>query len=264
MTQIGANAFEHFETKAHCIWLDLNDVMSPDDLFEQLIDAMYYRLGSETWLPVYIANDAPAQAAEVRRLASCTARPWVMFFNARETPGCNQPDFVPDPKSPNGWIDDTQRRPGDERLEWHTGSLMEFISLLTQLCPSDSKPPIITVVLLLRGMDGSEDAKQRSPVCKKLLELGAIDEDGVFDLRRSCSKDFGHIVRVCCSWVARPRGEDGRRSREQFLHRLVLMERTRFLSSVWHTARISHGRHAHVVENPIIMKNACESSRNLG
>jgi hypothetical protein len=65
-----------------CIWLDMNDISSTDDLFEKLLDAAYYRLGIENWMPIFVANLPRSRATEIRRLADSTNRHWVLFLNA--------------------------------------------------------------------------------------------------------------------------------------------------------------------------------------
>jgi hypothetical protein len=317
VTSIGATLFETFETEANCLWLDLNDIRSADDLFEQLIDTMYYRLGSETWLPVYVANDAPTQAAEVRRLATLSSQPWVIFLNARETPGCNRHDFrdVDRQEYPNNWIDlsaldgpATMLSPRVQRSATLTtrsqhndgkATLEALTALLNELFPSESTRPIVVGVLLLRGIEeirhtngsapepgrDSKDTKDKtnlsrvveetgastrqagddktktekrqpddalySPLCCSLLADGSVQQGAVFSFRPPAAssgkgrKDQSEIAKDCEQWIKNKPKEATKRA--AFLQRLILMQRTRFESSVWYhsESRNKKGRIEH-------------------
>jgi hypothetical protein len=225
VTSVCAGAFEDVEHSAACIWLELNDVATSDDLFEQMLGAVYYQLGTETWLPVSIADDTPARAAELRRLATASTRPWIFFLNARETPGSNKPDYEHDSAYPNNWID---KDTGED-----TATRASFVSLLSQLCQSNAGCPSITIVLPFRSVAvDSQTFDIDSPLYKDLAQRSLIGH--TFVLMRSeemPNLDPKSVATKCLDWIHSSTigTADARR---RFLHRLVLMQRTRFLSSV--------------------------------
>ena len=47
VTSACSDVFRQMETDSACLWLDLNDVESTDNLFEVLLEAAYIRLGQE-------------------------------------------------------------------------------------------------------------------------------------------------------------------------------------------------------------------------
>jgi ATP/maltotriose-dependent transcriptional regulator MalT len=61
VTTIAASLFyEELDAGSQCIWLDLDDVASTDDLFEQLLDAISRKQGVQDWLPVLLERDSRA------------------------------------------------------------------------------------------------------------------------------------------------------------------------------------------------------------
>jgi len=227
LTSLCAHGFEHLEGRAACVWIDLNDVANTDDLFEQLLDAIHFRLGAESWLPVFIAEDAASRADEIRRVAALTTRPWVVFLNARETPGSNRPGGVGVNAPPNGWIDnDEDVSSGDA-----TANRVAFVSLLTQLCPSNAGTPSISVVLLCRSNEAN-GGDASSAVADELKVRGLVRDvevvrESVVDLNPET------VATDCTNWMNGRQTCPESVAQRRFLHRLVLMQRTRFLSCIW-------------------------------
>ena len=237
-----------FESGHSCLWLDMNDISSADDLFEQLLDAAYYRLGTENWMPVYVSKDPRKRGEEIRRLAQSKNSSWVIFLNARETPGANVTEYNEKHsiKYPNDWLDisrgNTSRsgrlnrtkspanaglsveRPDKLSAEDPSRCQESFLELLTELCGPQS--PSISVVLLCREV--SLDA----PIIRGLRNNGMIEE--ALRLEHTCvtySEDETLVKAI--QWT------DNKQAHRRFLHALSLMQRVRLLATIW-SAAVSH------------------------
>ena len=218
VTTLGAEVFEELHSSSACIWLDMNDITSTSDLFEVLLDAAYYRLGLEHWMPVYIAKDPRPRAEEIRRVTKALNRRWVLFINARETPGANvETTSSPGHGLPNGWLDfipGTQNIPEDE-----DASQSSFLRLLTELCGQDS--PLLSVVLLCRS--GGTSSLVDNILSNNLVKHAEVVT--VPSLLPAYSHDSA-VVRAL-EWTASDP------LRRHFLHSLVILQRTRFLAVIW-------------------------------
>lgn len=236
-----------------CLWLDMNDIASTDDLFEQLLEAAYYRLGIETWMPVFIAKTPRPRAAEIQRLAQSTNKPWVIFLNARETPGANFGDDaqVLDECYPNNWVDHDLKYAQDQ-YDANSEGAREAASqcyegvaqLLAELCGAQS--PTIAVVLLCRAQCAAGLPCSDPPLIAHLRKVGMLRPSGdvhsaIEPMLRAYEPIVLETVGVAfnsdsvivdvLNWVHEDESEC--KARRHFLHALVLMQRTRFLSSIW-------------------------------
>jgi hypothetical protein len=141
VTSVCAEVFQKLVDDSEiCLWVEMNDISATDDLFSKLLDAANYRLGIDNWVPVFVAESALARAEELNRLTSSTNKPWVIFLNARETPGANvNDDAGSSPAHPgNAWMD-------KEAAEEKETTIVEFLqAIASPACPS------ISVVLLCR------------------------------------------------------------------------------------------------------------------
>ena len=242
VTTLCAEVFEVLETEAICVWIDMNDVSTTGDLFEQMIDAMHYRMGSESWLPVFIADDPSSKAEELKRLAASSSRKWVFFINAREVPGSNQlqSDELMG-AGPNGWLD--REKPSSEEdgiYQPEPGTMNEFLQFLTQVCPSDTAGVNLTVVLMLRGLplESPNNPLGDAPICSRLVK-NILEPDEVFRLLTSSATDeMPSITTNCTNWYSSESDLVLRELKKRFLHRLVSMQRTRFLATIWDHAVI--------------------------
>ena len=131
-----------------CLWLDMNDISSADNLFETLLEAAYFQLRLEHWTPSYIASDPERpRTKEIERLVTSSNNPWVIFLNARETPGANTTNPNAPAASAHGWLDGECSEVGsDDR----SGCIAAFLSLIDELCKQGHG---ISVVLLCRELD---------------------------------------------------------------------------------------------------------------
>jgi hypothetical protein len=104
-----AHIFRTLETTHNCLWLDMNDIYNADDLFEAFRESAFHKLNEDDWTPLFRTAEAPGEkntalVEEIRRIINSSNQPWVLFLDARETPGSNRLRFDRW-KQPNGWMD---------------------------------------------------------------------------------------------------------------------------------------------------------------
>lgn len=249
VTSICGEVFRDIESDYACLWLDMNDIASTDNLFETLLEAAYVKIGIEHWTPVYMPGKARSRAAEMQRLARSVNKPWVIFLNARETPGANTPpqraSNAAKGLSPNGWMDYDKTH--DEDADDQSDTQQEVLELLTELCganplgkesryPAQHTPvpfsPRISVVLMCRQSKAPESAPGliEGLTEQRLISIGDVIE---LDTTETKSKDFvDDVVRKTFKWIG-----DGPSVRKgRFLQTLVLMQRPRLLATIWSDA----------------------------
>jgi hypothetical protein len=230
LTSVCASIYEEMSEKGgNCLWFDMNDVSSADDLFEQMIDAAYYRLGTEHWMPVYIAKDTRSRAEEIRRVAQSKSGQWVLFLNARETPAANVSayDKKRTEQYPNDWLDETRLNRDEEKSAFFTDQSRcqeTFFELLTELCGPQS--PAISVVLLCR-QHATEPGLITGLRSNKMIDEPII-------LKHDCANySEDRTVELAIIWT------DNIKSSRRILHSLCLMQRVRLLATLWSEAVIA-------------------------
>lgn len=228
ITSACSEAFRRLETRSICLWLDMNDIASTDDLFEVLLEAAYLRLGQEHWVPTHYETETEHRSDEIRRLMRSINRPWVIFFNARETPGANisAPGENQDCFHGNGWLDNLEiDSAGESGLTDQSNSAAAFLRLVRQLCGPDAAR--MTVVLSCR------DASPPPWLLQYLEAQGYGDEYSLRLSQDSYAQPVFSASRVVARAIRWTRGEPARR---RFLHALVLMQRPRLLATIWSEA----------------------------
>ena len=244
VTAVCAEVFDEFQDGGDiCLWIDMNDISSTDDLFEQLLDAAYYRLGIENWMPVYVANDPRIRAAEIRRLAQSKNGHWVIFLNGRETPGANVTEFSEDEarKRPNNWLDIKRTEVASEANSKDYSRCQEcFFELLTELCGPPSHT--ISVVFLCRQADADDP-----PVIKALRENEMIDRPERLESAYVSMTENESIVGAI-------RWTNNEPPKRRFLYALCLMQRVRLLATVWSDAVLlpDHGEATYNTAFPVL------------
>jgi hypothetical protein len=247
VTTLGGDVFRRLEQQYACLWLDMNDISSTDNLFEVLLESVRFRLGQEHWTPTYISDASVdhgrhdvawlrqhvqrRRAAEMSRLTSSIQKRWVIFFNARETPGVN---FEPrDTSRPNGWLDRyeaaTQEQPSADR----SNCVEPFVELVK--CLSDAG---CAVVLMCRENEKeNEKGAAPPPLLSHLADRGILGTGSgacgnhVSLLPRSGSPfSVQSIVSNVKAWAERT---NECQARQRMLHALVLMQRPRFVATLW-------------------------------
>ncbi|HST24166.1 MAG TPA: SIR2 family protein [Blastocatellia bacterium] len=228
VTSACSEIYKEMEASSICLWMDMNDISSTDNLFETLLEAAYFRLGLENWTPVYIDQDERPRADEIRRLINSVAKPWVIFLNARETPGMNtmnrkdisENKGIPD----NGWLD-YRRKDLPPGAADPSACLEGFLTLLRELCGEGSKA--VSVVLMCRDHhDPTKEAPLITELKKqnfRLVELNKDSKEQVDFLEES-------ITAEAIKWTG------GNKDKQRFLHALVLMQRPRLLATIWSSA----------------------------
>jgi hypothetical protein len=233
VTTACADAFRELEQKKHpehviCLWLDMNEISSAANLFEVLLEAAYRRLGIEHWTPSYVSSNPNrgGRIAEIQQLVESAGCPWVIFLNARETPGANTPNNPNEEPngSSHGWLDHAKPENSEVDFSADTGHFLTLIKELTATTGESN----ISVILLCRGDNESvgllkalhEEDKDSNP--KRRLDFIPNRNRPAFDEAR--------VVREALQWA----GE--RESHRRFLHALVLMQQPRPLATIWSQA----------------------------
>lgn len=213
------------------LWLDLNDISSALNLFEVLLEAVHFKLGIEDWVPSATARgiDPSAsfsgQAKELNRVLGTTKKRWIIFLNARETPGANIYEPAHNFRMPpNGWLDWRNVGPSDWPEDWHrenseTASFDGFISLINALHDRCSN---VTIVVLCNS-----DPHVPLLVSNSLL----LCPCHVIDYKPSLGAKTGvSVLADCIEWI----GDDP--AKKQFVQILSLMQRPRFPAAIWSDA----------------------------
>jgi hypothetical protein len=193
-------------------------------------------------------NDPCMLARELMQIMAITGKQWVIFLNARETPGSTDSDEWSNLKSriekePNGWMDgdepggaalaDESMSQSEENAPNKTGRLDEFLATLTTACePGSCSAQMacgvgpcaanITVVLITR-----RDKEDLSVLESRMSKLSG--EESVL-LEHSIRPDEKLLIERAIKWT----GEDARR--KKFLFNLTLPRRTRYLAMIWDEA----------------------------
>ena len=256
VTSACAKVFRYFESANVCLWIDMNDISSADNLFEVLLEAAYFRLGLEHWTPVYMAEDQSrrredqaaavsaedqsehrSRTAELKRLVDSVNKDWIIFLNARETPGANTAEDD-DAGSPHLWLDRRRHSGSSNSLSSdQTDCVEDFLDLVFELCKVDK----ISVVLLGRELDTAGEP----PVLLKQL-LAREKSLNLIKLRRDSGDHFPFsedtVIRKAIEWTQSD--PEMALARRRFLHALVLMQRPRLPSTIWSRALSSenHGK----------------------
>ncbi len=223
ITTACARVFEQIRVEQVAIWLDMNDVWSTDDLFEQLLDAVNYRAGQSSPLPVHVRKHPQVQAEEIIGLVKDANRKWVFFLNARETPGTNLIDErQPDQKElpPNDWLDDLTSEGGRLRSDDESNNCPRFLQFIAALCGPRS--PLISVILMCR----QRSATRKSVLVEQILAegLGA----SLVELTTDCAevREVKSVIEVLRWAKEQSHGRDDRKQRRKFLQALISLQRT--------------------------------------
>lgn len=233
VTSACASVFRKLENSNTCLWIDMNDISSTDNFFEVLLEAAYLKLGLENWTPVFMESDARPRAAEIRRLAASGNQPWVIFLNARETPGTNASRHPRDADGENGWID-TVKQPSVEKGKDTSAWTRPFVELLQEL--SSPHKPRISVVLLCHGL--------KPYIAKVLSAYLRISKPLVLDESDPDYTEFKEVevTSNVLLWTTGlsiegisdpPISKSEREARQWFLNGLVLFQRSRLPATIW-------------------------------
>lgn len=239
-----------------CVWIDLDEVSSCNDLFESILYTMARKAGVVDWMPVLLQTDdsdlnrkriAAAQLNEVARITNNPNREWVIFVNARSGAGTNYwptGDFSKDyERYPNGWLDVCGQEADDKVDAAHrdgadpTATGDNVIELLDRLCGRHC--PNVTVVLLC-----FENGRFFHSIRRRLPEIPEPIKGEDESVLVGCptnvkSKD---LIQAALKWMESPAGtkhekEMGRKkllqARSQFLYSLCLANRVRYPAMLW-------------------------------
>ncbi len=222
-----------------CLWIDMNDICSAENLYEVLVESMYAKLGIEDWLPCatrrapktedvstfdlkeFYESTMESYKSELERLVKSTQKRWYIFINCEEVPGANLRNNVVE--IGNGWVEDEEPTVQEiinatkDAFACRTG-----FSKLFQLMTSIG----ISTFVNLRWVE--EDAHNQ--LTNKLI--GSIAPSQIIQF----SDDFPKVsvvqeqIKNAIEWLK------GSKSKKQFLHALCLMQRPRLLATIWSKA----------------------------
>ena len=228
-----------------CVWIDMDEVTSGNDLFEVMLHSIARKAGVTDWMPVLLQTDSSegdksrienAQVREIARMTNNPHRKWILFLNGRSGAGINSLDEeeyeAERRKCPNGWLD--YKEADIEADADPTASGDSLIQLLKRICGNEC--PNVTVVLLCydirrnnviidEGFFGrirSSLTEIRSPIPIAGNALGA-DDDVEFVT--------GNLVQNGLNWANEVRHEVY--DRHRFLYSLVLSNRIRYAAMTW-------------------------------
>lgn len=229
-----------------CVWVDMDEVSSCNDLFESIVYTVARKAGIVDWMPVLLQTDnsdvsrryiQAAQLNEIARITNNPNREWILFINARAGAGTNfwaTSEYAERRRErPNGWLDvdsdDDEQVPhpahGDELDP--TACSDAVIDLLDRLCGKDC--PNVTVVFLCFD-DGRfyHAIRRRLPAIPEPVkgdEKCALPgyQDGV---------KAADIVSKGLEW-ARGGDHSETNARSQFLYSLCLVNRVRYPAMLW-------------------------------
>lgn len=252
ITSAAATVFDRLKAKGQgCLWIDMSDIESTDDLFEQLLEAVAHEIGSEDWTPVIVQEDGRSRAKELGRLTIGTRSHWVFFINARETPGANsivspigfaasQMSISHRTKSllhmeykksalPNGWFDEKE----NSQLVDSSGNATALLKLLKELSEHETRN--ITIILLLRGNQSNSNQG-----CIQTLAAAGEKNGSGFAKENWISHHTTSIPfneRTAIKEVFKYFFKGGKHLIEELsaLLMIVLMERTRYSASIFYS-----------------------------
>jgi hypothetical protein len=246
LSTVASEVFRRLENENICVWLEMNDIQSSDDLFEAFQEAAYSRLGEQDWTPLYAAKDNRPRGEEVERIVTSSIKPWVLFLNAREVAGANRRHYSE--MQPNGWVDEDlpSRQNG-------TDDSTSFAALVEDMVKASDR---MTIVLLCRGLryNGIEESVKKHLPSKVLQVL----QDRNPNISPQWMEEWAEqnddmsadaTVKRVITWADDPVWVQGgtsaagitppdralqmKRSKRRFLMTLTCMQRPRYLSTVW-------------------------------
>ncbi len=249
-----------------CVWIDLDDVVSADDLFEQILESVNSRAGVPDWVPMVQSADRKSRGQVLAHAVSHLGKRWVLFLNAREAAGVNlvydavadAPAYMPEVFNTNGWLDLCDAQPTSietpnkcehslaelreelrrQRLLDDTTSREAFLRLLNDVTGPEC--PSVSCILMCRHPP--IDNRTFKPGASHRGEPPQIEGDELHDgslVKALWNNDYRHFIMeregVAKSVVEMNRTLDDAFTAgkfPEFLFSIVLMRRTRYLASV--------------------------------
>jgi hypothetical protein len=234
-----ATVFRMLEGDHTCLWLDLDDIHSADGVFEAFQEAAYQRLGESDWTPLYVQKDdahlgemMPLKA-EIRRIVESSNRPWVLFLDARETPGSNHKDSA----HPNGWMDES---PISDGLA-DTANTPATLELLRQFIAAndddvrDRRDPLLSRLNLARDPREIKVVLLCTTGRSNLLgELRKENCEFIETDNLPTGPTTDEIVNRVIAWANDNLQDEPRRSdRRRFVQAIASMQRPRHFAFAW-------------------------------
>ena len=215
VTTVCERVFRELESRYVCMWIEMNDVYSIDELFEIIQESAYIKLGQRDWTPLYAANDRGPRDHEITRICDASEHAFLVFINVRETPGAHR-SFKE--KGSNGWLDeDWAWQQLDDLLRE-----MEFASngrFKTVILAHDADSPLVTRPLRFVGnvirLEGTPNNDTLSTITAVMEWVAEVPYK-----RPLLRKDSDYVVKY-------------QENALHFLHTLAMMQRSRHLALTW-------------------------------
>lgn len=188
-----AEVFRVLEARNNCLWIDMNDIHSVDDLFEAFQESAFRHLGETDWTPLYKINRRYADKGngkqgewsreqvgnEIVRIINSSNQPWYLFINARETPGTNRTAA----QLPNGWMDDGwTSRDVDPKSDRYRSSVEGFCDLIRSFLDANEVSDanqICVILICSRTSSNGPAARSKNSVLEQEMERRFGNKSGV-------------------------------------------------------------------------------------
>lgn len=117
ISHTGFELFEYFsENRCQCVWIDMDEISSLEDLFEQILETIAQKMGIHEWRPM-VGDDHEARSREFERITRSSKERWIIFLYARDGAGANKKRcHDPFQEESERWITDDKLSPGDDWL----------------------------------------------------------------------------------------------------------------------------------------------------
>ena len=89
VSSLASTLYFELDTRERCIWIDLDDIASAEELFIVLTSAIAARAGQNRMMPTSLTKDKGARCEELRSAIAGVPSKWFVFLNARDGPGTN-------------------------------------------------------------------------------------------------------------------------------------------------------------------------------
>lgn len=242
MMSAGSEVYRKVEMErgSLCLWIDMNDICSAENLYEVLIESMYAKLGIEDWLPgatrrapkggsdqkfdfnAFYDNTRESYRSELRRLVRSTQKNWYIFLNCEEVPGANLREDVND--IGNGWVEEDEPSERDVvELNKDAFACRQGFAMLAELMVSEG----ISMFINLRRIKNQASVART----ENLIELLKLPPGNLIQFSEFPKVyDVHQQIEKAKAWFA------GDERRKHFLHALSLMQRPRLLGTIWSKA----------------------------
>ena len=213
---VASSAFRSLtEWGNRCVWLEMDEIESANDLFEHLIEAVSNQVGAYEWTPILQGSSETLRRQEISRLLE--HRRLTIFLNARDGAGTSaRPETLPE-----GWLSSTNQLAAESEGSDQTNAMSSFCSLLEELVLGD----VTRLAVVLIATEGTVVNEVRSRIPAKFIAVPPSSD------QESVMSDWWSIAEEWLLSAEDPSVHDSQKLR--FLAALCFANRTRYASSLW-------------------------------